>query len=266
MMSHLLIIGCGNMGGAMLAGWLATGIEPSRFSILDPGLDAAPKGVALYRSPDEVPGDHDTVLLGFKPQQLGALAPRLQQVAGPGVAVHYLLAGLTLAQLRAAFPDASSLVRVMPNLAVRVNKSPVILAQDGVSEPSRAAVFHFYDALGTAVWLEEETHFDLLTALAGSGPGFVYRFIDALAEAATRLGADRAQAVELAKATVNGASTLAASAEIGPGELADRVASPGGMTREGLNVLDADEALISLLTQTLQATAKQGAALSKQNG
>ncbi|MEL6709220.1 MAG: pyrroline-5-carboxylate reductase [Pseudomonadota bacterium] len=266
MISHLLIIGCGNMGGAMLAGWLAAGVEPSRLSILDLGLKAAPEGVALYRSPEEVPGDHDTVLLGFKPQQLGALAPGLQSLTGAGVSVHYLLAGLTLAQLRAAFPDAASLVRVMPNLAVRVNKSPVILAQEGVSEAARAAVFDLYDTLGTAVWLEDETHFDLLTALSGSGPGFVYRFIDALAEAAIRLGADSAQAVELAKATVDGASTLAAGAEIGPGELVNRVASPGGMTREGLNVLDADEALISLLTQTLDATAKQGAALSKQNG
>ncbi|MEM7687998.1 MAG: pyrroline-5-carboxylate reductase [Pseudomonadota bacterium] len=266
MTSHLLIIGCGNMGGAMLAGWLAAGLEPARFSILDPSLESAPEGVALYRSPPDAPGDHDAVLLGFKPQQLSALAPGLQELCGPGVAVHYLLAGLTLEQLAAAFPKAEALVRVMPNLAARVNKSPVILAHRGLNAGQRDSVQTLYDTLGTAVWLEDEAQFDLLTALAGSGPGFVYRFIDALAQAAQRLGADRDQAVALATAMVDGASTLAANADADPGALADRVASPGGMTREGLNVLDKDEALIDLLTATLGATAKRGAELSALNG
>ena len=74
-MNHLLIIGCGNMGGAMLAGWLAAGENPARFSVLDPALPDAPEGVALYRDAAAVPGAHDAVLLGFKPQQLAALAP-----------------------------------------------------------------------------------------------------------------------------------------------------------------------------------------------
>ncbi|NQX95504.1 MAG: pyrroline-5-carboxylate reductase, partial [Erythrobacter sp.] len=246
--------------------WLAADLDPARFSILDPALERAPDGVSLYRTPDEVPGDHDAVLLGFKPQQLGALAPGLQSVAGPDVAVHYLLAGLTLAQLRAAFPDAAAHVRVMPNLAARLNKSPVILAESGLDEGTRAEVHSFYKTLGTAVWLEDETHFDLLTALAGSGPGFVYRMIDAFAEAARRLGAEPEQATELAKAMVDGASSLAATADVSPAVLADRVASPGGMTREGLDILDENEALVTLLTKTLDATAKRGEALSALNG
>ncbi|MEM1051659.1 MAG: pyrroline-5-carboxylate reductase dimerization domain-containing protein, partial [Pseudomonadota bacterium] len=96
----------------------------------------------------------------------------------------------------------------------------------------------------------------------GSGPGFVYRFIDALAAAATQLGLEQDQATSLALATVDGASTLAAGSDITPGTLADQVASPGGMTREGLNVLDTDTALIELLTRTLEATAIRGAQLS----
>lgn len=265
-MDHLLIIGCGNMGGAMLAGWLVAGYDAQRLSILDPGLESAPEGVALHRTAEEVPGHHDAVLLGFKPQQLGALAPGLQGLAGEGVAVHYLLAGLTLTQMKVAFPSASAHVRVMPNLAVRLNKSPVLLAHSGLSEPAQREVGAFYDALGTAVWLEDETRFDLLTALAGSGPGFVYRFIDALAQAAVRLGAEASQATQLATAMVDGASALAESADADPGTLADRVASPGGMTREGLNVLDENGALVDLLTRTLDDTAKRGAALSAQNG
>ncbi|MBD2842488.1 pyrroline-5-carboxylate reductase family protein [Erythrobacter rubeus] len=262
--NKLLIIGCGNMGGAMLAGWLALGFDPQRFAVLDPALEDAPEGVALYRSPDEaeVAGDHDAVLLGFKPQQLGKLAPGLQSVASHGVTVYSLLAGLTLAQLQAAFPNADAHVRVMPNLASRINKSPVILLEKGLSSGERGGAFELFNALGTALWLQEEDQFDLVTALAGSGPGFVYRFIDALAGAAAQLGLQRDQAEALALTMVDGASSLASGETLSPGELADRVASPGGMTREGLNVLDRDDALHKLLVETLRATAERGAQLS----
>ena len=154
----------------------------------------------------------------------------------------------------------------MPNLASRINKSPVILAEAGLDEAARAGVTDFYDPLGTAVWLESEEHYDLATALAGSGPGFVYRFIDALSIAAQELGLEADQAGALAKAMVDGASSLAANAEAGPADLADQVASPGGMTREGLNVLDENGALVELLTRTLDTTAKRGAELSASSG
>ena len=262
-MNKLLIIGCGNMGGAMLAGWLAAGIYPSRLSILDPALESGPDGVTLYREVEKaVEGEHDAVLLGFKPQQLGALAPGLQALTGKGVALYSLLAGITVSQLKGAFPDADAHIRVMPNLAARINKSPITLLEEGLSAPRRDEAFAFFDHLGTAVWLEEEKKFDLVTALAGSGPGFVYRFIDALAEAGRELGLEEAQATSLALSMVEGASSLAAKADVSPDTLADQVASPGGMTREGLNVLDADKALVKLLTRTLDATAKRGTELS----
>ena len=265
MAQRLLIIGCGNMGGAMLAGWLAAGHDPAGFAVLDPALAGVPAGVALYRSPDEAlaAGACDAVLLGFKPQQLPALVPDLQKLCGAGVVVHSLLAGITLSQLAAAFPHAAAHVRVMPNLAAAIGKSPVILAQTGLDEAGRDAALAQFAPLGTALWLEDEAQFDLVTALAGSGPGFVYRFIDALAAAATGLGLERALADRLALAMVEGAAALAARADAPPATLADRVASPGGMTREGLNVLDNDAALVTLMTATLRATADRGAALSQ---
>lgn len=265
MIDQLLIIGCGNMGGAMLAGWLAAGEDPARFAILDPALPEAPDGVALYReaAEAEAAGKHDAVMLGFKPQQLRSLAPGLQGLTGAGVTVCSLLAGITRAQLAEAFPQARGHVRVMPNLAARINKSPVILCEAGLDDGGRDELFALYDILGTAVWLDDEARFDLVTALAGSGPGFVYRFIDALAGAAVELGLEREAAEQLALVTVDGASALAAASDIGPGDLADRVASPGGMTREGLDVLDRDKALHRLLVETLRATRDKGAELSR---
>ncbi|MFO6445739.1 pyrroline-5-carboxylate reductase family protein [Erythrobacter sp. NE805] len=262
MFGHLLIIGCGNMGGAMLAGWLAAGEPAARFSVLDPALAEALGGVTLHRSADDVPGHHDAVLLGFKPQQLAALGPGLQGLT-QGRIVHSLLAGITLDQLVAAFPGAGAHVRVMPNLAAAIRKSPVILSERGLDAGARSACFALFDALGSAVWLEDEAQFDLVTALAGSGPGFVYRFIDALAGAASDLGLDAPTAARLALATVEGAAALAAASDADPATLADRVASPGGMTREGLNVLDEQQALRRLLAATLAATRDKGAALSR---
>ena len=217
----------------------------------------------VYREAGEATfAEHDAALLGFKPQQLGSLALSLQPLTGNGIAVYSLLAGLTINQLQSAFPKGDAHIRVMPNLAARIGKSPIILLQEGLSQRACESAFALFDKLGTALWLEEEAKFDLVTALAGSGPGFVYRFIDALAEAGRGLGLAEQQATSLALSMVEGASMLAANSDVSPGTLADRVASPGGMTREGLNVLDANKALVDLLTETLKATAKRGSELS----
>lgn len=263
---QLLIIGYGNMSGAMLAGWLAAGVAPARFAVLNRSPKSVPDGVMQYRSVAEAvaTGAHDAIMLGFKPHQLNDAAPDFQALAN-GKGVYSLLAGLTLAQLQGAFPDAAAHVRVMPNLASRINKSPIILAETGLTGDERLAATAYFDLLGSAVWLEDENNYNLATALAGSGPGFVYRFIDALALAAVTLGLEPEQASSLAAAMVDGASSLAAVADVSPGELANRVASPGGMTREGMNVLDADKVLEELLVRTLSATSERGAELSAGN-
>jgi pyrroline-5-carboxylate reductase len=260
--SKMLIIGCGNMGGAMLHGWLAAEEAPARFVVLDPALDAAPEGVELLRDAPEA-SDHDCVLLGFKPQQLEALAPQIQHLVGESVTVFSLLAGIELESLAKVFPEASAHMRVMPNLAARLNKSPVVLAASGLDEARRDAAQQLFAKLGSAYWLADETQFDLVTALAGSGPGFVYRFIDALAAAGEELGLPADQAKRMALQMVEGAGALAANSDADPATLADRVASPGGMTREGLDVLDEDRALQELLTRTLKATADKGSELAK---
>lgn len=257
----ILIVGCGNMGGAMLAGWLAAGLAPSRFTVVDPLLAEAPDGVELLR---ELPGRaFDAVLLGVKPQLLGDVAPQLAALAGPGTIVLSILAGVELESLAARFPGAKGLVRIMPNLAAAIGKSPLALFAQDIGESGRSAVTELLQPLGLPEWLEEEGQFDLVTALAGSGPAFVYRFIDALAEGAAELGLPREQADRLALATVEGAAALAAASPHAPGELARRVASPGGTTEAGLKVLDADRALGKLAEATLKAAADRSAEMAR---
>lgn len=246
----------------MLAGWLNAGEPAERFAILDPGLSEAPEGVALYKDARDV-ARHDSVMLGFKPQQLGALAPQLQPLIDGSVTVFSLLAGVNLGILKEAFPQSHAQVRVMPNLAARLNKSPVLLVEEGLDEGGRQSSQALFDALGSANWITNEDQFDLVTALVGSGPAFVYRFIDALGSAGGELGLDPQLSERMALQMVEGAVALAAQSPHSPGELAERVASPGGVTREGLNVLDQDKALKALITKTLDATARKGSELAE---
>ena len=261
---NTLIIGCGNMGGAMLAGWLAGGAAAENFTVVDPLVADVPDGVTLHRSLDAVSvQSFGTVLLAFKPQQLARAAPAIAPLAA-GTLLMSVLAGIDLAALASNFPAASARVRVMPNLAAALGKSPIALAGD-LDDAHKAQIAALLAPLGTPEWIGEEA-FDLVTALAGSGPAFVYRFIDALAAGAAQLGLDRAQADRLALAMVEGAAALAAASPHGPAELARRVASPGGVTQVGLDVLDADAALVRLVTATLRGARDRSAAMGREHG
>jgi pyrroline-5-carboxylate reductase len=116
--------------------------------------------------------------------------------------------------------------------------------------------------LGLVEWIADERLFDTVTALAGSGPAFLYRFVDALAQAGAATGLSPEQAARLALATVEGSARLAAVADANPARLADQVASPGGSTRKGLDVLDRDDALVRLLTETLEAARRRNAEMA----
>jgi pyrroline-5-carboxylate reductase len=248
----ILMVGCGNMGGAMLAGWLAGGLPASAFTIADPKLERAPDGVKLI---GEIPADgaFDAILLGVKPQMLGDVAAQVEKLAGPQTTILSILAGVELATLAERFPRAAAIVRIMPNLAAALGKSPIALVGAGLSDEAPDAVDALMAPLGTAEWLESEELMDLVTALAGSGPAFVYRFIDALAQGATELGLPAEQAQRLALSMVEGASALAAISEHSPGELARRVASPGGTTQAGLDTLDRGGIFARAIEDTLRA-------------
>lgn len=256
----ILFVGCGNMAGAMLEGWLAGGVPPSTFTIFDPAPRDYPDGVtALTQMPPS--GDFDAILVGVKPQMLGDVAPAIEPLAGPGTIVLSILAGVECSTLAAKFPRGAGVVRVMPNLSVAIGKSPVGLAGSGLEEARQEELRAFMDPLGLPEWIDE-LQFDLFTALAGSGPAFVYRFISALAQGAQELGFAEDQAVRVATAMVEGAAALASSSPDDPGTLADRVASPGGTTRAGLDVLDEGEAILSLVQGTLRAARDRGAEMA----
>jgi len=247
----ILIAGYGAMTGAMVEGWLRAGLPAERFTAYDPQPRSAPAGVTVTsRLPK---GPFDIVLLGVKPQALAAAAPALEPLVGPHTVLISVLAGVELASLARHFPRAGGTVRLLPNLAVALGKSANALVASGLDRERQAVVTALAEMLGGAEWMEDEAQCDLVTALGGSGPAFVYRFIDALAAGGTRLGLDGEQAQRLALRMVEGAAALAAVAPQSPAELARKVASPGGTTEAGLDVLDEGEALVRLVTETLRA-------------
>ncbi len=264
MFPRILLFGYGTMASAMLEGWLASGLEPGRFTVYNPRSKPVSAGVAFTSDlPTEA---FDALVLGVKPQKLSEVAADVAPLAGAETVVISILAGVTLDTLAARFPNARGIARLMPNLAVAIRKSPNALVGRRLDEVTREALTDLARRLGSAEWLADEAQFDLVTALTGSGPGFVYRFIDALAAGAASLGLDPIQAERLAVQMVEGAAALAAAGDCSPGELARRVASPGGMTQQGLDVLDEGAALQDLVTRCLAAARDRGRELADAAG
>ena len=257
----LWLIGAGNMGGAMLRGWVGADGWDRAITVIDPFVETVPDEVTLLR---DIPGgaeQPDILVLAVKPQQLDAVRDVFSRKSGAPRLLLSILAGVETETLNAAF-SAEHSVRAMPNLPASIGEGVTALYAANAHEGVRSEATALVAPLGMVEWISEEALFDAVTALSGCGPGFLFRFIDAMAEAGETLGLPGDQALRLATATVKGSGLLAAQSSESPAVLADRVASPGGSTREGLNVLDDREALKALMRATLAAAAKRNAELA----
>lgn len=256
---RLLMVGCGNMGGVMLHRWLEAGVRPGRVTVVSPSGRTMPDGVTVVPAiPDEADGTYDVILLALKPQQVATLRGGPLADHAPRLLIS-ILAGVEHADL-VPLSGATTVLRAMPNMAVETGHG--VVALHPVANDVMADMEAMMEPLGLVEWIADEALFDAVTALAGSGPAYVYRFIDALAAAGVALGMPRDVAARLALATVEGAATSAARSDVPPGTLAEQVASPGGSTREGLKVLDEGDALATLVHGTLDAATRRNGELA----
>lgn len=249
------LVGAGNMGGAMLRGWLASGIDPARITVIRPSGTPI-EGVTVLKAPPpdgEVPS---VLVLAMKPQKLDEAVPALAPATGEGTLIVSVLAGVELPSLAKRFPNHRAIVRVMPNTPSAIGKGVSLLHTDGDAQ-ARAETEALVKPLGLGEWIDDEPLFGRASALSGCGPAFLFRFIDAMAKAGEAQGLAPDQAARLALATISGAAELAAGSDETPGQLADRVASPGGSTRAGLNVIDEGAALDRLMADVLAASARR---------
>ncbi len=245
------LVGCGNMGGAMLRGWLAQGIAADHITVIDPGLPVVPDGVRVVSTPPVGMPAPSVLMLAVKPQHLDSVAPIVSNLCDANTLLVSILAGAEVAALRKRFPRVAKVLRVMPNLPAAIGRGISIIYTDTALD--RDTITPFFASLGGVEWIEDEQQFHAITALTGCGPAFVFRFAEAMAQAASALGVAPDQAMRLTLATLEGSAAFASSASETPAQLADRVASPGGITREGLNVIDGDDRLFSVLRDTLEA-------------
>ena len=260
---ELYLVGCGNMAGAMLARWLECGLPPERVTVIRPSARPVAPGVMVKAAIEAPIAPGAFVMLGHKPQHLKTVATSLGDYLPAGAVMLSILAGTPLTKLEAAFPRAGSFIRCMPNMPVRSGRGVVVMhAAHSVNASVRVQLADLCAPLGLVEWLASEALFDAATALSGCGPAFLYRFIDALGAAGAGLGLPADMAARMAVATVEGAAFSAAGADVSPGDLADAVASAGGMTREGLDVLDAVGGLRDLLDRTLIAARDRGESLA----
>ncbi|SMH36952.1 pyrroline-5-carboxylate reductase [Azospirillum agricola] len=255
----ILLLGAGRMGAALLRGWLAQGVAGRSVTVLDP--NPAPDLLALAGetgvrlNPAET-GAADILVVAVKPQLVAQAAPAVQPWLSADTLVVSIMAGKTLADLRALFPTAGSHVRAMPNLPAAVGRgATVAVAAPGTPAAAVERSHRLLTAVGGLEWLEDEALVDAATAVSGSGPAYVFYMVECLTRAGTEAGLPPEIAERLARATVEGAGTMLGVTGQPAAELRGNVTSPGGTTQAGLSVLMADGTMQALLSATVRAAA-----------
>jgi pyrroline-5-carboxylate reductase len=202
------------------------------------------------------------VVLGFKPQMLDEIAPQLKNWLTSKAVVISILVGVEAASLRRFFPKAAAIVRVMPNLPVSIRRGVVALFSEDADETLRGQIGEIFAPLGFAAWVPDEIKLGAVGSVAGAGPAYVARFIDALRKAAEEWGLSEELALVIARETVLGTAWMAAATGESMDAIARRVASPNGTTEAGLAVLDRDGVLDQLISVTIEAAARRAAELA----
>ena len=247
------LLGAGNMGGALLARWHGAGLRDA--AVIDPHPGPLPAGIAAAAGPPPA-GSPAVLVLAVKPQVWRDAAAPLAGRVGAATLVVSIMAGVTEAAVASVFPGAA-VVRAMPNTPARIGLGITALHSANADAGQRALAEALLAAVGETVWLDDEAHFDAVTAVSGSGPAYLFAFIEALGAAAAAAGLPAGLADRLALRTVIGAAALAAEPGADAAALRAAVTSPGGTTAAGLAVLSGLPGLSGLLRETVAAAQRR---------
>ncbi len=246
----LVLLGCGKMGSALLEGWLAQGVAPTAFTILEPKPSAWLSALqdAGLRLNVEIPASPAVAVLAVKPQMMTEALPQLRRLGSGGTVFVSIAAGTPIRVFETALGTGTPIVRAMPNTPAAVGRGiSALIANSHVSPEGLALAEALLAAVGQTVRLEDEAQMDAVTAVSGSGPAYVFLLIEALAAAGMAEGLRPDLAMQLARATVAGAGSLAESVSEDPAQLRVNVTSPGGTTAAALAVLQAERDGLSAL-------------------
>jgi len=267
---RIAFLGGGNMASALIGGLLKKGVDASWISVVEVSPAArerlaARHGVRASTAPDAATQTADTLVLAVKPQDL---RPAAAALAGSvrGKLVVSIAAGVRLDALSRWLGGYRKLVRCMPNTPALIGAGiSGLYALPEVSQDERNRTETILGAVGEVVWLTEERLLDPVTAVSGSGPAYVFWFIEQLAESAKKMGIPADAALKLALHTVLGAAKLAAGSEDSPAELRKNVTSKGGTTEAALKMFD-EEQLAQRFARALEAASRRGADIGAELG
>jgi pyrroline-5-carboxylate reductase len=263
----IVLIGAGNMGGAMLAGWLKSGIPGSSLVVIDPGPSPAMAKLIADNGARHETGAPEglkagVIFIAVKPQLMDVVLPPLKGIVGPETVVVSVAAGKTLANLSAHLGDGA-MVRAMPNTPAMIGRGVTGAYANGkVTETQRDFVHSLLKVSGPVEWVGTEADIDAVTALSGSGPAYVFFLVECMAEAGRKAGLPADLAMRLARETVSGAGELLHQSPDDASRLRQNVTSPGGTTAAALAVLMADDGMQPLFDKAIAAARQRAEELA----
>ncbi len=264
----LLLVGCGKMGGAMLEGWLASGIAAAGAYVVEPfGADAFAnrRDVTVVSSADELPADlsPQVIIFAVKPQAMSAVVGAYTKFVTPDCLFVSVAAGTTISFFEMELGAEAAIVRAMPNTPAAVGQGITVICPNAKATAQQVAdADALLQAVGETARIEDEALMDAVTGVSGSGPAYVFLMIECMAQAGVEAGLPEDLAARLALQTVAGAGHLARQSEDAPDQLRRNVTSPNGTTQAALDVLMAEDGLQPLVTKAVAAAAKRGRELA----
>lgn len=253
----LLLLGCGNMGSALLGAWLENGLQPFNLVIFDPHpgtfvMDLKARGALV--NPDQF-AQPDVALLAVKPQMMAGIAPMLSRFNNGETLFVSIAAGIHIGAIQDMLGHNAPVLRAVPNTPAIIGKGvTAYVPAHSVTTSQLALAETLLSASGKTVCLSNEKDLDAVTALSGSGPAYIFHMIEAMAAAGEALGLSAEVSMVLAKATVEGAGTLANCSDQTVSTLRKNVTSPNGTTAAGLDVLmNSSNGLSKLMAATMRA-------------
>jgi pyrroline-5-carboxylate reductase len=262
----IVLAGAGKMGGAMLTGWLAGGLDPKHVVVIEPYpsneiSSLARQGIRLNPSAKDA-GGAATLVVAVKPQSFREAGPALKPLVGPSTLVVSIMAGTPIAALEQVC--GGSVVRAMPNTPAAIGRGiTVAVAAGNVSPAQRAVADALLRATGSVEWVDDENLMDAVTAVSGSGPAYIFLLAEELARAGVEAGLPQELATKLARETVAGSGELLHRSEDSSATLRKNVTSPGGTTAAALDVLMGPDGLQQLMIRAVAAATRRSKELAK---
>jgi pyrroline-5-carboxylate reductase len=262
----LVLVGAGKMGGAMLEGWLALGLDPAKVAILEPKpadeiAALKDRGVRINPAPASIT-DAAFIILAVKPQVATEVVPPLKALVRPNTVAVSVMAGKTIAFLQGALGDIA-IVRSIPNTPAAIGRGITVAVPNAkVTAAQRTLAHTLLSSVGAVEWVDDEALIDTATAVSGSGPAYVFLLAESLARAGAAAGLPADLAARLARATVAGSGELLHRSPLEAATLRQNVTSPNGTTAAALAVLMAADGLDPMMEKAVAAATKRSRELA----